>query len=113
MNPIGQRPLRRARPAPGRTGRTQKFGPSLLDKPANHRLGKRRAQSLRRWQRMDYVAHGAEADQQKAIDDRTINDRTINDRTIDEQPLGVRTAIGLSSQDFLGESRERRIALVE
>ena len=93
MNPIRHRPLGRSRPAPRRSGRTQKFGPSLFNQPADHRLRKRLAQSLSRRQCVDNVAHRAQAH--------------------DEQPFEVRNTFRLRNQDFLGESRERMIPLVE
>jgi len=53
----------------------------------------RLAQSLRRWQRVDHVAHRTQADNQQTVD--------------------LRTAFCRHDQGFLGDSRERRISLVE
>ena len=85
--------LRRPRPAPRRSGRAQQFGPALFDQPANHRLGKGVAQSLRSRERVDHVSHRTQADNQQTVD--------------------LRAAFCRHDQDFLGESRERRISLVE
>ena len=93
VHPIRQRPLRRSRPAPRRSGRAQKFGPSFFDQPADHRAGKCLTQSLCGGQRVDDIAHCAQAD--------------------DEQAVDVCSAFCRHDQDFLGESRERMISLVE
>src|SRR5437764_1504751 len=92
MNPIHQRPLRRAWSPQWGSGRAEKFDPTLFDQPSDARLRKGFAQSVRSGQRVNHVAHRAQPH--------------------NEQPLDLLTTIR-HDQDFLGESRERMISLVE
>ncbi len=92
MNPIGKRTLLRSWATQRGARRAKKLGPAFFDEPSDLCVGKCIAQDLRSGQSMNYIAHGAKANNQYALD---------------------AACRRLTLQDGLGKRRERMISLVE